>query len=64
MSDWFCIDFGKTICRYHSDEEIKAKMAELEQDNLVAFDANDNEVSMVVPSLKLTADVSEVLQNI
>lgn len=46
------------------DDEIKSKMAELEQDNLVAFDANDNEVSMVVPSLKVTSDVSNVFSHV
>lgn len=40
------------------DDEIKAKMGELEQENLASFDANDNEVSMVVPSLKVTSNVS------
>lgn len=44
--------------RYHLDDEIKAKMGELEQENFASFDANDNEVSMVVPSLKVTSNVS------
>lgn len=47
--------------RYHLDDEIKKQMGELEQDDLVSFDANDNEVSMVVPSLKVTSNVSKFL---
>lgn len=43
------------------DEEIKSKMGELEQENLASFDANDNEVSIVVPSLKVTSNVSNLL---
>ncbi len=49
--------FGFIGFRYHLDDEIKTKMGELEQDNLASFDANDNEVSIVVPSLKVTSDV-------
>lgn len=41
------------------DDEIKGKMGEMEQEKFASFDANDNEVSMVVPSLKVTSNVSE-----
>lgn len=46
------------IYRYHLDEEIKKKMAELEEGDYATFDANDNEVSMLIPSLKVTSNVS------
>lgn len=46
--------------RFHSDEEIKRSLAEMERKYVkeASFDANDNEVSMVIPSLKVTAEVS------
>lgn len=50
--------------RYHLDDEIKNKMAELEGDNFASLDANDNEVSMVIPSLKVTSNVSETIRNV
>lgn len=36
-------------------------MAELEREKFVSFDANENEVSMVIPSLKVTSDVSKTI---
>lgn len=46
--------------RYHSDDEIKRNLAEIESKHVkeASFDANDNEISMVIPSLKVTANVS------
>lgn len=46
--------------RYHSDEDIKRQFAEMEGKNITIanFDANDSEISMHFPSLRLTADVS------
>lgn len=46
--------------RYHSDDEIKRLLAEMEGKHIkeASFDANDNEISMVIPSLKVTANVS------
>lgn len=49
--------------RYHTDEEIRKTLGELENRNrLVAtFEVNDNEVSRVIPSLRVTANVSVLL---
>lgn len=46
--------------RYHTDKEIKKTFAELEQKYMTTanFEANENEVSMAFPSLKVTSDVS------
>lgn len=46
--------------RYHSDDEIKRTLAEMDGKHIkeASFDANDNEISMAVPSLKVTANVS------
>lgn len=45
--------------RYHTDDEIKGQFAEMERKfvTIANFDANDNEISMAFPSLKVTADV-------
>lgn len=45
--------------RYHTDDAIKQQMADLETKNfkVANFEANDNEISMVIPSLKITDDV-------
>lgn len=46
--------------RYHSNDEIKDKMAEIENKfrTIASFDANDNEFSMNYPQLRITKDVS------
>lgn len=51
---------NRFIRRYHLDDEIKSQMAELETKNLTVanFDANDSEVSMAFPTLRITDDVS------
>lgn len=48
------------IHRYHSNQQIKSQLAEMEQKHvtIASFDANDNEVSMMFPSLKVTSEVS------
>lgn len=46
--------------RFHSDDEIKRSLAEMERKYVkeASFEANDNEISMAIPSLKVTANVS------
>lgn len=52
--------YVRLLHRYHTDDEIKGQFADLERKHVTIanFDANDNEISMVFPSLKVTADVS------
>lgn len=65
LAIFFCYDNYNFIivfllCRYHTDDEIKSQFAAMERKfvTIANFDANDNEISMAFPSLKVTADVS------
>lgn len=53
------------ICffRYHTDGEIKRQFAEIEKKHVTIanFDANDNEITMAFPSLRVTEDVSQAI---
>lgn len=51
------------IFRYRTDQEIKARFAEIERKSptIATFNANENEVSMSFPSLTITADVSSLI---
>lgn len=50
----------KFFFRYRSDNEIKRHFTEIERNykTIASFDANDNEISMAFPSLRVTSDVS------
>lgn len=56
----FFVSYKSLLYRYHTDDEIKKTMAELENRNskLAAFEVNDNEISREMPSLRVTANVS------
>lgn len=54
------LTFVVIFFRYHTDDQIKQQFAEMERKHMTIanFDANENEISMAFPSLKITDDVS------